>query len=43
MKTKKDDEEDDTHAYSLKVPIDLVDKNSKTCIVNLHKYDTGTP
>jgi hypothetical protein len=43
MKTKKDDEEDDTKFCSLKVPIDPADKDSKTYIVKIHKYDTGTP
>jgi hypothetical protein len=43
MKTKKNDEEDDTKFCSLKVPIDPADKDSKTYIVNIHKYDTGTP
>jgi hypothetical protein len=43
MKTKKNDEEDDTKLCSLKVPIDPVDKDSNTYIVKIHKYDTGTP
>jgi hypothetical protein len=43
MKTKKDDEEDDTQFCSLKVPIDPADKDSKTYIVKIHKYDKGTP
>jgi hypothetical protein len=43
MRTKKDDEEDDTKCCSLKVPIYPVDKDSKTYIVKIHKYDTGTP
>jgi hypothetical protein len=42
-KTSKDDEEDDTKFCSLKVPIDPTDKDSKTYIVKIHKYDTGTP
>jgi hypothetical protein len=37
------DEEDDTKFFSLKVPIDPADKDSKTYIVKIHKYDTGTP
>jgi hypothetical protein len=41
-KTKKDDEEDDTTFCSLKVPIDPADKDSKTYIVKIHKYDTDT-
>jgi hypothetical protein len=43
MKTKKWDEEDDTAFCSLKVPIDPVDKDFKTYIVKIHKYDMGTP
>jgi hypothetical protein len=43
MKTKKDDEEDDTKFCSVKVPIDPTDKDSKTYIVKIHKYDTCTP
>jgi hypothetical protein len=43
MKTKKDNEEDDAKCCSLKVPIDPADKDSKTYIVKIHKYDTGTP
>jgi hypothetical protein len=43
MKTKKDDEEDVTKFCSLKVPIDPADTDSKTYIVKIHKYDTGTP
>jgi hypothetical protein len=43
MKTKKDDEEYDTKFCSLKVPIDPMDKDSKTYIVKIHKYGTGTP
>jgi hypothetical protein len=42
MNTKKDDEEDDTKFCSLKVPIDPADKDFKTYIVKIHKYDTGT-
>jgi hypothetical protein len=43
MQTKKDDEEDDTKFCSLKVPIEPADKDSKTYIVKIHKYDIGTP
>jgi hypothetical protein len=43
MKTKTDDEEDDITCCSLKVPIDPAGKDSKTYIVKIHKYDTGTP
>jgi hypothetical protein len=42
-KTKKDDGEDDKKFCSLKVPIDPADKDSKTYIVKIHKYDTCTP
>jgi hypothetical protein len=43
MMTKKDDKEDDTKFCSLKVPIDPAGKDSKTYVVKIHKYDTGTP
>jgi hypothetical protein len=43
MKTQKDGEEDDTKCCSLKVTIDPADKDSKTYIVKVHKYDTSTP
>jgi hypothetical protein len=43
MKTKKDDEEDDTKCFPLKVPIYHEDKDSKTYIVKIHKYDMSTP
>jgi hypothetical protein len=43
MNTKKDDEEDDTKFFPLKFPIDPADKDSKTYIVKIHKYDVGTP
>jgi hypothetical protein len=43
LKTKKDNEEDDKILSPLKVPIDPADKDSKTYIVKIHKYDTGTP
>jgi hypothetical protein len=36
MKTKKYDEEDDTHICSLKVPIDPAEKDSNTYIVKIH-------
>jgi hypothetical protein len=42
MNTKKDDGEDYKKFCSLKVPIDPTDKDSKTYIVKIHKYDTGT-
>jgi hypothetical protein len=43
MKTKKDDEEDDTRFCSLKIPIDPAEKDSKTYIMQINKYDTGNP
>jgi hypothetical protein len=43
MKIKKDDKDDDTKFCSLKVQIDSAGKDSKTYIVKIHKYDTGTP
>jgi hypothetical protein len=43
MKIKKEDEEDDTKCFPLKVPIDPEERDSKTNIVKIHKYDTGTP
>jgi hypothetical protein len=43
MKIKKDVEEDDTKFLPLKVPIDPRDKDYKTYIMKIHKYDTATP
>jgi hypothetical protein len=44
MKTKKEEEEaDDAKFCSLKVPIDHGDKESKTFMVKVKKYDSGTP
>jgi hypothetical protein len=43
IKTKKEDEENDTQCCSLKVPIDPGNKDSKNYIVKIHKDDTGTP
>jgi hypothetical protein len=44
MKTKKEEEEaDDAKFCSLKVPIDHEDKESKTYMVNVKEYDSGTP
>jgi hypothetical protein len=43
MKAKKDEAEDDTHFCSSKVPMDHEDKDSKTYVVKLKKYDTGPP
>jgi hypothetical protein len=44
MKTKKEEEEvDDAKFCSLKVPMEHEDKESKTCVVKVKKYDSGTP
>jgi hypothetical protein len=44
MKTKKEEEEtDDAKFCSFKVPVDHEDKDSKTYIVKVKKYDPGTP
>jgi hypothetical protein len=44
MKTKKEEEEpDDAKFCSLKVPIDHEDKESKTYMVKVNTYDSGTP
>jgi hypothetical protein len=43
MKVKKDEEEDDAKFCSLKVPMDHEDKDSKTYVVKINKYDTGNP
>jgi hypothetical protein len=44
MKSKKEEEEtDDAKFCSLKVPIDHEDKESKTYIVKVKKYYSGTP
>jgi hypothetical protein len=43
MKTKKEEEEDDAKFCSLKVPMYHTDKESKTYIVKVKKYDSGTP
>jgi hypothetical protein len=42
MKPKKEEEEDDTKFCSLKVPMDHEDKDSKTYMVKINKYDTRT-
>jgi hypothetical protein len=41
--TKKEEEEDDAKFCSLKVPMDHEDKESKTYVVKIKKYDSGTP
>jgi hypothetical protein len=43
MKSKKEEEEDDAKFCSLKVPMDHEDKESKTYIVKVKKYDSGKP
>jgi hypothetical protein len=43
MKSKKEEEEDDAKFFSLKVPMDREDKESKTYVVKVKKYDSGTP
>jgi hypothetical protein len=43
MKSKKEEEADDAKFCSLKVPMDHEDKESKTDVVNIKKYDTETP
>jgi hypothetical protein len=42
MKSKKEEEEDDAKFCSLKVPMGHEDKDSKTYVVKIKKYDTGT-
>jgi hypothetical protein len=42
MKTKKEEEEADDEFFSLKVPIDHEDKESKTYMVKVKNYDSGT-
>jgi hypothetical protein len=43
MKSKKEKEEDDAKFCSLKVPMDHENKESKTYVVKVKKYDSGTP
>jgi hypothetical protein len=44
MKTKKEEEEAyDAKSFSLKVPIDHEDKESKTYVVTIQTHDSGTP
>jgi hypothetical protein len=43
MKSKKEEEEDDAKFWSLKVPMDHEDKESKTYVLKVKKYDSGTP
>jgi hypothetical protein len=42
MKANMDDEENDVEVFSLKVPVEHKDKDSKTYMVKIKKYDTGT-
>jgi hypothetical protein len=42
MKSKKEEEEDDAKFCSLKVPMDHEDKELKTYVVKVKKYDSGT-
>jgi hypothetical protein len=43
MKLKKEEEEDEAKFCSLKVPMDHEDKESKTYVVKVKTYDSGTP
>jgi hypothetical protein len=44
MKTKKDEEETDyAKFFSLKVPMDHEDKDAKTYVFKVNKYDSGMP
>jgi hypothetical protein len=43
MKLKKEEEEDDSKICSLKVPMNHEEKQSKTYVVKVKKYDSGTP
>jgi hypothetical protein len=43
MKSKKEEGEDDAKFCSLKVPMHHEDKESKTYVVKVKKYDSGTP
>jgi hypothetical protein len=43
MKSNKEEEEDDAKFCSLKVPMDHEDKESRTYVVKVKKYDSGTP
>jgi hypothetical protein len=43
MKSKKEEEEVDAKFCSLKVPMDHEDKESKTYVFKVKKYDSGTP
>jgi hypothetical protein len=43
MKSKKEKEDADDEFCSLKVPVDNEDKESKTYMMKVKKYDSGTP
>jgi hypothetical protein len=43
MKSKTEEEEDDAKFCSLKVPMNHEDKESKTYVVKVKKYDSGKP
>jgi hypothetical protein len=43
MKSKKEEEEDDAKFCSLIVPMDHEDKESKTYVVKVKKYESRTP
>jgi hypothetical protein len=43
MNSNKEEEEDDAKFCSLKVPMEHEDKESKTYVVKVKKYDSGTP
>jgi inorganic pyrophosphatase/exopolyphosphatase len=43
MRSKTEEKEDDEMFCSLKVSMDHEDKDSKTYVVKIKKYDTGTP
>jgi hypothetical protein len=42
-KSKKEEEEDGAKFWWFKVPMDHEDKDSKTYVVKIKKYDTATP
>jgi hypothetical protein len=43
MNDNKEEDEDKVQLFSLKVPIDTTDKDSKTYIFKIRKYDMGSP
>jgi hypothetical protein len=42
MKTKTEEDEDEVQFFSLKVPIDTTDKDSKTYTIKIRKYKMGS-